>query len=443
MRNYKKSILALGAACSLNISCASRLIWQVNINGTANGDDAAFAVGVDTNGDVVAVGRTRNTASGDDFTVVKFDAATGAIRWRQTINGTANQDDWGRAVTVDANGDVVAGGYTRNSSTDFTVVKFAGTRGEEIWRQVIGHGFAHTVTADKRGDVVAAGAISAGTGHDFAVVKFDGVAGTELWRQMINGRANHDDYVSAVKVDAKGDVVAVGSTRNMPEHPIGDFAVVKFDGANGAEMWRTIIPGTSSGSSGASAVTVDGEGSVLAAGFTVGSDLSVSKFEGVTGAEVWRQAINGTANGVDFATAVALDGKGDVVVVGFIQNIGTGNDFSVVKFEAITGRELWRQTINGTANGEDRALAASVDSFDNVVAAGYITNTGTGNDLTVVKFDGASGTELWRQVIDGTMNGYDFAYSVMMDAAGDVIAAGVTRNTGTGVDFTVVKVRGN
>jgi outer membrane protein assembly factor BamB len=420
------------------------LIWQVNIDGTAKADDAAFAVGVDANGDVVAAGRTRNTGSGDDFTVVKFDAASGGVLWRQTINGTANQEDWGRAVTVDANGDVIAGGYTTNISTDFTVVKFTGTRGEEIWRQVISHGVAHTVTADKRGDVVAAGTISnAGTGRDFAVVKFNGVAGTELWRQMINGRANRNDSVSAVKVDAKGGVVAVGSTWNTPEHAITDFTVVKFDGESGAEMWRKIIPGTSSGSSGGSAVAVNGELSVLAAGYTVGPDLSVIKFEGVSGAEVWRQAINGTVNGADFATAVAVDGKGDVVVVGFIQNSGTGNDFSVVKFEGVTGRELWRQIINGTANGEDRALAVSVDSFDNVVAAGYITNTGTGNDFTVVKFDGASGTELWREVIDGTTNGHDFAYAVMMDAAGNVIAAGVTRNTSTGGDFTVVKLKGN
>jgi len=425
------------------------LIWQANINGSANGDDAAFAVGVDANGDVVAVGRTRNTGTGDDFTIIKFDAANGAALWRQTINGTASQEDWGRAIAVDAIGDVVAVGYTTNISADFTVVKFNGASGAELWRQAINgtanaSDFGTAVVVDTKGDVVAAGTVSnVGTGGDFAVVKFDGVAGTELWRQMINGTVNGQDHASAVKVDAKGNVVAAGSTWNTPKLPITDFTVAKFDGISGTELWRKIIPGTSRGSSGASAVAVDGVGDVLATGYTVGPDLAVIKFEEVSGGELWRQAIKGTANGSDFATSVTVDINDDVVVGGFIENTGTGNDFTVIKFDGKTGRELWRQVINGTANDDDRALAVSVDTFGDVVAAGYITNTGSGNDFTVVKFDGITGRELWRHVINGTVNGHDFAYAVTVDTAGDVLAAGVTRNTDTGADFTVIKLKGN
>ncbi|TAJ82068.1 hypothetical protein EPO44_17615, partial [bacterium] len=57
----------------------------------------------------------------------------------------------------------------------------------------------------------------------------------------------------------------------------------------------------------------------------------------------------------------------------------------------------WQVKINGTAtNSNDGAFAATVDGAGNVVAAGFTENIGTGSDFTVIKFDGVSGAELWR-----------------------------------------------
>ena len=69
-------------------------------------------------------------------------------------------------------------------------------------------------------------------------------------------------------------------------------------------------------------------------------------------------------------------------------------------------------------------------------------NTATGADFTVIKFDGMSGTELWRKTINGTANDFDTTFAVTVDAAGDVVAAGVIKNIGTGDDFIVVKLSG-
>ncbi|TAK03450.1 hypothetical protein EPO44_07265 [bacterium] len=84
----------------------------------------------------------------------------------------------------------------------------------------------------------------------------------------------------------------------------------------------------------------------------------------------------------------------------------------------------------------------TVDRVGNLVAAGVTQNTGTATDFTVIKFDGVSGAELWRQVINGTANGTDRANAVTVDGVGNVVAAGATVNTGTSADFTVVKLRG-
>jgi len=73
--------------------------------------------------------------------------------------------------------------------------------------------------------------------------------------------------------------------------------------------------------------------------------------------------------------------------------------FIVIKFDGVSGEELWRQVIVGDG-ATGMAAAVVVDGEGDVVAAGRI-NTPSGSDFTVIKVDGSRGTELWRQAIKG------------------------------------------
>src|SRR5262245_21501949 len=129
--NAKKNLLmALIAASDLALFSSEAWAWQANIHGTDNGG-AALAVAVDGVGNGVAAGSTQNTGTFVDFTVVKFYPSTGAVLWKQNINGTANDFDLATAVAVDGAGNVAAAGSTYNTGTngDFTVIKFDGSSG--------------------------------------------------------------------------------------------------------------------------------------------------------------------------------------------------------------------------------------------------------------------------------------------------------------------------
>ena len=191
---------------------------------------------------------------------------------------------------------------------------------------------------------------------------------------------------------------------------------------------------------------MDGAGDVIAAGSFVQSlsnlgGFTVVKFAGSSGVELWRQMIHGTANGADFIHAVTVDGAGNVVAVGSTRNTGTFYDLTVVKFAGSSGVELWRQVINGqAANSSDWASAVTVDAAGDVVAVGVTQNSPNRNDFTVVKFAGTTGLPLWGKVISGTgVNSDSEALAATVDAAGDVVAAGFIQNS-TGHDFTVVKL---
>jgi uncharacterized delta-60 repeat protein len=272
--------------------------------------------------------------------------------------------------------------------------------------------------------------------------------GTLLWQQNLNGTVSgFDPFDTAysVAVDNQGNVLAAGSTDNTGTGY--DFTVAKFD-RDGTLLWKQNLNGTVSGDpfDTAYSVAVDNQGDVLAAGSTdntgTGPDFTVAKFDR-DGTLLWQQNLNGTVSGYepsDRAFSVAVDNQGNVLAAGSTENTGTGDDFTVAKFDR-DGTLVWQQNLNGTANSPDEASSVAVDNQGNVLAAGFTDNTGTGVDFTVAKID-RDGTLLWQQNLNGTVSGFDpfdTAYSVAVDNQGNVLAAGSTDNTGTGPDFTVAK----
>src|SRR5882672_4235862 len=358
--------------------CATAWAWQVNIDGAAHLGDQVHAVTVDPNGDVVAAGTTQNNGTSSDFTVAKLSGATGATIWRRVVAGSATVPSGeARAITLDAAGNIIAAGFISNVNAlqDFAIVKLAGADGTEMWRRVVDgtasmNDLARSIRLDPSGDVVAAGEVqNAATGKDFIIVKLSAMTGAPLWQRQINGSANLDDFARSVRVDSAGDILVGGDLRN-----------------------------------------------------TGSSDFAVLKLAGLTGAEMWRRVIDGTAQGNDLVRTMRVDTVGDVVAAGELQNIGTGRDFAVVKLSGVTGAEVWRRQIDGSASVDDLARSVRVDAAGDVIAAGELQNTGTGIDFAVVKLSGSTGTEIWRRLINGTASGNDAAHAVRVDSSGDILA---------------------
>jgi hypothetical protein len=441
--------------------------WRTVIDGTATAsDDRALGVAVAPDGDIVSVGEIKNHDTSRDFAVFKFAGDDGAVRWKYEANGTASDSiDRALAVAVDSSSDVIAAGLTENQVTgdDLTVIKLSGATGAARWAQVIkgdanGSDFALAVAIDAHGDAFIAGSIySADTGSDFVVLKMSGETGAELWRYSVDGGARGIDEALSIAVDGSGDVFAAGITESSDSGL--DFAVVKLSGKDGTELWRQSINGTFAASGDeAFAVAIDSTGDAIAAGLTSGirlggttvtaSDFTVVKFAGATGAELWRYVLDGTlTSSTDIAQAVAVDRTGQVFAAGRTENLQSFQDFTFVKLDATTGRPLWTRAVGALAGntGDDEALALAIDGQGNPVVTGG-TFGPTSLDFTVLKADGATGADLWRRDINGsqlgTLKPADEGLAVAIDPHGDVVAAGLTENEGTGSDFTVVKHRG-
>jgi cysteine-rich repeat protein len=183
---------------------------------------------------------------------------------------------------------------------------------------------------------------------------------------------------------------------------------------------------------------------VAAVGYVMNSgsqrDMAVYKLAGTTGDVRWSVSdLAGDApGGHDQAWAVALSGE-DVIVAGVTENSVTSLDFTVIKLsDSGNGSEDWRYRLpSGTA------YSVAVDASGDVIAGGTAYNSLTSShDFTVVKINGSTGGQIWRTQIDGSANGPEEAFAVAVDGNENVIAAGTTQNTGTAFDFTVVKLSG-
>ncbi len=297
---------------------------------------------------------------------------------------------------------------------------------------------AFAVAVDGAGAVIAVGAVEGVGEQDFFATKLDPATGAAIWRRQIDGAASQSDTASFVAVDTSDDVLLAGTTETSPLET--DFLAIKLDGATGGEVWRLQIDASASAvSDGADGLLVRGSGETIA----VDPTFLVSRVDGVTGLEIWRREIDGTAVDTDRATTAHLDGSGGLIAAGTLSNVGTSDDFFVVKLDAGTGLEQWRAELDGGNGAADAALGVAIDATGDVFVCGRLDRPATGPDFAVLKFDGATGAEEWRRVVSGTGTGDEVATAVVLDASGDAFVAGLLDDAGAGRGIVVLKVDGS
>ena len=233
------------------------------------------------------------------------------------------------------------------------------------------------------------------------------------------------DRAGGLAVDIDGGFHVAASIETGSSQPT--FAVARFD-RDGHLAWRTNYSGSAGGTLGqAAGVAVDAQGNVYAVGsVSVGflstqNDALVVKFNS-SGIEQWARRYNGPGGGSDGFGSVVLDADGNAYVNG--TSYGTGMDWVTQKY-APDGTVVWTRRVSGPGNFDDLAAALKIDALGDLVATGLTKNRGDSvtNDITTVKYSRA-GAVLWTATHSQTAVSDDLVFDVALDAGGGIYLSG-------------------
>jgi hypothetical protein len=163
---------------TIKYSSTGKQLWVKRYNGPGNGDDYAYAIAVDRSGNVYVTGYSTGSGTGYDYATIKY-SSSGKELWVKRYNGPGNNGDYAFAMAVDSSGNVYVTGYSVGSGTyrDYATIKYSST-GKQLWvKRYNGPGngddYAFAVAVDSSNNVYVTGySTGSGTGYDYATIKY-------------------------------------------------------------------------------------------------------------------------------------------------------------------------------------------------------------------------------------------------------------------------------
>jgi uncharacterized delta-60 repeat protein len=322
----------------------------------ASSVDEAFALALQPNGKIVAVGRTRSADGAFDFALVRYNADGGldpsfGADGKVVTDLNSSIGDEGLAVALQQDGKIVAAGV---SAGDFAVFRYNadgsldagfGARGKAL-TDLGSSRFdeAHAVLLQPDGKIVAAGRSITGSSVDFALVRYnpDGSldptfgAGGKVLTDLGSSRF---DEAHAVLLQPDGKILAAGRSNATGRF---DFALVRYnpDGSLDPSFGTRgkVLTDIDSRLDEVSAIALQPNGKIVAAGMSdtrASLDFAVVRYDAAgrldptfgTGGKVLTDLGNSS---FDDAFALALQ-NGRIVAAG-VSNASGSLDFALARY---------------------------------------------------------------------------------------------------------------
>jgi len=206
-------------------------LWLRRYNGPGSNDDWAHSITVDGQGNVYVTGESYGLSSRADYATIKYNS-NGDTLWVRRYNGPGNNDDQAYAIAVDSQGNVYVTGESPDSGTfdDYATIKYNSSGTEQWVRRYDGPGGsldkAYALALDGQGNVYVTGS-SRGSSYveDYATIKYNS-NGDTVWVRRYNGPGNSTDNASAIAVDNAGNVYVTGASFSSGTY--NDYATIKY-----------------------------------------------------------------------------------------------------------------------------------------------------------------------------------------------------------------------
>jgi uncharacterized delta-60 repeat protein len=433
----------------------------------------ANAVTIQPDGKIVAAGLAEN--SGTDFAVARYNSDgspdTSFDGDGKVITPIGTNADVANAVAVQADGKIVASGYSDGSHPTFTLVRynqdgsldttFDGDGKVTTAVSKVG-GYSNSMAIQTDGKIVAVGNAGTGSGSVIVITRHnpDGSPDSSFDDdgKVTTAFSAFNDYAYGVAIQTDGKIFATGYSRItggaqydtiMARYNTDGSLDTDFDGDG------KLLIDLGVDSSNANAVAVQADGKVVAAGtsyidskgnFTLvrynadGSLDAAFDGDGIV--------ITSFGNASSFASSIAIQADGKIIVAGSSENATL--DFAVARYNTDgsldTSFDGDGKLTTPILSSSDWGNVVKIQSDGKILAAGY-SNSSQGFDVgAIVRYntDGSLDTSFDGDGKLSTMS--PFAYTIndlALQPDGKIIAAGSANVTGTSKDFAVLRINSN
>ncbi|MBK6901014.1 MAG: PQQ-binding-like beta-propeller repeat protein [bacterium] len=266
------------------------------------------------------------------------------------------------------------------------------------------------------------------------MLKLDDATGEVLWSQQYASPNAENDSAYALALDESGDIYVAGRVNVAGR--LDEIALLKFANVDGELLWTAFDGGAARLDDRALDVAVGPDGDPVVTGLVQNANgtasLLTAKYAAADGSPVWVVLTTGLVNDASGDGWIGVDGDGDVLVAGKAWHSSTSYDVLCAKLAAADGQQLWRvDWTNGTRADDPGAML--VDAAGDVIVAGV-----TGGDYLTVKLSGANGSRTWMSTYNGPPGWYDLANGLAFGAGGEILVTGFSDGTGTGWDIATL-----
>ena len=410
MQNNLLIVLGICLTLVTNLKAQSWEQKGLDIEGEMARDFFGAAVSLSKDGSILAVGGSWNDANGENSGYVRVYEYNNNEEWSQigeNINGEAEGDRFGGALSLSDDGSILAVGARLNDAkeTDSGHVRvYALNKENNSWEQI---------------------------GQD------------------LEGESNSSFFGISVSLSSNGKVLAVGAEHNEGVNGFLSGHVQIFVYNEQTNTWDQLgheIDGESSGDFSGGSVSLSDDGNIVAIGARSNDGNGTAAghtriFQYNLNENTWDQLgsdIDGAALGDNSGISVSLSNDGSKIAIGSTLNDNeNGNAAGHVRvFEYRSNNNEWQQlgsNINGEAAFDRFGGKVSLSGDGKVVAASARLSDENGTDTGHVRiFEYNPDIDYWEQIdvdIDGD-NAYDnFGISISLSDDGKSIAIGSDQST--------------
>lgn len=419
----------------VKLSANGAFLWEKKKNGSGNAEDRCLGVDIDSNNDIYVTGRSSNGAD-DDYLTMKYNNA-GTLVWSDVVDngGTDRAVD----IEVGSNNNIYVTGRSDNGTDDDYYSLVYSTAGAVLAQSIYdyaGDDRPVALTTFPNGDFAVTGKsdgnITAAIDNNAVTVKFNS-AGNLIWSASFSNVALADDLPTAIASDASGSVAVTGYTDTDASVNINNEIFIAAYSPSGTTL-STYISNNGAGVIGDDigyAIQYKNANTLAVAGCYSLNDIvnaqSASYMEYAVGSNAltYSTLFNGQGDNTDNVRDIAVDASGNSYVCGYTVGNLTSRDFFVAKVLA-NGTIGWRTSLSGTLFGsDDEANSIKLDNAGNIYVSGFLKNSGTSSDISIIKFN-AAGVQQWSVVYDGTAHESDKSYNMFVDGTGNSYLTGKT-----------------